>query len=126
MKEIVLSVHGLVDFLLRRGSIDNRIYNNASMAEGPALNIKGLISTLSPNTFLKSPFPIPITACAWFMFGKYPILNTFFSSVWGYECCIKGKRISVPAIMYIIILLLDLNLLSTFSIVKTRYKNALK
>lgn len=40
MKEIVLSVHGLVDFLLRRGSIDNRIYNNASMAEGSRIHLR--------------------------------------------------------------------------------------
>lgn len=40
MKEIVLSVHGLIDFLLRRGSIDNRIYNNASMAEGSRIHLR--------------------------------------------------------------------------------------
>ena len=40
MKEVVLSVHGLVDFLLRRGSIDNRIYNNASMAEGTRIHLR--------------------------------------------------------------------------------------
>ena len=40
MKEIVLSVHGLVDFLLRSGNIDNRIFNNASMAEGTRIHLR--------------------------------------------------------------------------------------
>ena len=40
MKEIVLSVHGLVDFLLRSGNIDNRIFNNASMAEGSRIHLR--------------------------------------------------------------------------------------
>ena len=33
-KELKLSVHTLVDFLLRTGDIDNRVYNKATMAEG--------------------------------------------------------------------------------------------
>lgn len=33
-KTFELSVHDLVDFLLRRGDIDNRIYNKATMQEG--------------------------------------------------------------------------------------------
>ena len=37
-KEIVMSVHQLVDFLLRRGDIDNRIYNQSSMMEGSRLH----------------------------------------------------------------------------------------
>lgn len=37
-KIINLSVHQLVDFLLRKGDIDNRIFNNASMAEGTKLH----------------------------------------------------------------------------------------
>ena len=40
MKEIILSVHGLVDFLLRSGNIDNRIFNNASMAEGTRIHLR--------------------------------------------------------------------------------------
>ncbi len=40
MKEIVLSVHGLVDFLLRSGNIDNRIFNNSSMAEGSRIHLR--------------------------------------------------------------------------------------
>lgn len=39
-KVIVSSVHGIVDFLLRRGSIDNRIYNNSSMAEGTRIHLR--------------------------------------------------------------------------------------
>ena len=33
-KTLVLSVHQLVDFLLREGSIDSRIFNRSSMSEG--------------------------------------------------------------------------------------------
>ena len=40
MKDIILSVHGLVDFLLRSGNIDNRIFNNASMAEGTRIHLR--------------------------------------------------------------------------------------
>lgn len=39
-KEIVLSVHGLVDFLLRRGDIDNRVYNSSSMLEGTRIHLR--------------------------------------------------------------------------------------
>ena len=39
-KEIVLSVHGLVDFLLRKGDIDNRIYNSSSMLEGTRIHLR--------------------------------------------------------------------------------------
>ena len=39
-KRIVLSVHGLVDFLLRRGDIDNRIYNSSSMLEGTRIHLR--------------------------------------------------------------------------------------
>ena len=39
-KTIVLSVHGLVDFLLRKGDIDNRIYNSSSMLEGTRIHLR--------------------------------------------------------------------------------------
>lgn len=39
-KKIVLSVHGLVDFLLRKGDIDNRIFNNSSMLEGTRIHLR--------------------------------------------------------------------------------------
>ena len=39
-KEINLSVHGLVDFLLRKGDIDNRIYNQSSMQEGSRIHLR--------------------------------------------------------------------------------------
>lgn len=39
-KEINLSVHGLVDFLLRKGDIDTRIYNQSSMAEGTRIHLR--------------------------------------------------------------------------------------
>lgn len=38
--KIVLSVHGLVDFLLRKGDIDNRVYNSASMLEGTRIHLR--------------------------------------------------------------------------------------
>ena len=37
-KNLTLSVHQLVDFLLRTGDIDNRIYNSATMQEGTLLH----------------------------------------------------------------------------------------
>lgn len=37
-KKIKLSVHNLVDFLLRRGSIDSRVFNKTSMAEGSRIH----------------------------------------------------------------------------------------
>ena len=36
--ELVLSVHQLVDFLLRTGDIDNRVYNQETMNEGSRLH----------------------------------------------------------------------------------------
>ena len=37
-KELVLSVHQLVDFLLRTGDIDNRVFNRTSMSEGSLIH----------------------------------------------------------------------------------------
>ena len=37
-KNLTLSVHQLVDFLLRTGDIDNRIYNSATMQEGTLIH----------------------------------------------------------------------------------------
>lgn len=37
-KKLDLSVHQLVDFLLRKGDIDSRIYNKTSMSEGTRLH----------------------------------------------------------------------------------------
>ena len=37
-KLLTLSVHQLVDFLLRTGDIDNRIYNSATMSEGTLIH----------------------------------------------------------------------------------------
>ena len=37
-KNLTLSVHQLVDFLLRTGDIDNRVYNSATMQEGTLLH----------------------------------------------------------------------------------------
>ena len=38
VKELVLSVHQLVDFLLRSGDIDNRVFNSSSMQEGSRIH----------------------------------------------------------------------------------------
>lgn len=38
MKSLTLSVHELVDFLLRTGDIDNRVFNKATMAEGTRIH----------------------------------------------------------------------------------------
>jgi len=40
LKELRLSVHQLVDFLLRTGDIDNRVFNRTSMLEGTKLHAK--------------------------------------------------------------------------------------
>lgn len=40
MKIVNISTHGLVDFLLRRGNIDNRVYNKSSMAEGTRIHLR--------------------------------------------------------------------------------------
>lgn len=37
-KELELSIHQLVDFLLRKGDIDNRVFNRASMQEGTLIH----------------------------------------------------------------------------------------
>ena len=36
--QLNLSVHQLVDFLLRKGDIDNRIFNRTSMSEGSKIH----------------------------------------------------------------------------------------
>ena len=38
LKDMTLSVHQLVDFLLRSGDIDNRVFNRSSMNEGSRLH----------------------------------------------------------------------------------------
>lgn len=38
--EVFLSVHQLVDYLLRRGSIDSRVYNADTMAEGTRIHLR--------------------------------------------------------------------------------------
>ena len=37
-KQLVLSVHQLVDFLLRTGDIDNRVFNRSTMTEGSRIH----------------------------------------------------------------------------------------
>ena len=38
MTELILSVHDIVDTLLRKGDLDNRIFNQTSMEEGTRLH----------------------------------------------------------------------------------------
>ena len=61
IKTFELSVHDLVDFLLRRGDIDNRIYNKATMQEGTLVHssyqIKQGINYQS-EYFLKEKFDV--------------------------------------------------------------------
>lgn len=40
MEKIVLSVHQLVDFVLRRGDIDTRVFNNETMVEGSRIHLR--------------------------------------------------------------------------------------
>ncbi len=51
MSTIKLSVHGLVDFLLRKGNIDDRIYNNETMAEGSRIHLR--YQKIQENNYLK-------------------------------------------------------------------------
>ncbi len=39
-KYLTLSIHGLVDFVLRMGDIDTRVFNNASMSEGTRIHLR--------------------------------------------------------------------------------------
>lgn len=39
-KSLYLSIHTLVDFLLRSGDIDSRVFNNSSMVEGTRIHIR--------------------------------------------------------------------------------------
>lgn len=54
MKTIKLSVHGLVDYLLRRGSIDTRVYNNSSMAEGTRIHLR--YQAIQDGNYLKEEY----------------------------------------------------------------------
>ena len=40
MENIVLSVHQLVDFLLRKGDIDSRVFNADTMLEGTRIHLR--------------------------------------------------------------------------------------
>ena len=39
-KKIVLSVHQLVDFILRKGDIDSRVFNMQTMQEGTRIHLR--------------------------------------------------------------------------------------
>lgn len=59
--QLKLSVHQLVDFLLRTGDIDNRIYNKASMSEGSRIHAiyqKKQSSYYQSEVYLKNTFYI--------------------------------------------------------------------
>ncbi len=58
-KTLVLSVHQLVDFLLRKGDIDNRVYNRSSMQEGTRIH-SSYQSEQDSDTYL-SEYPLSKT-----------------------------------------------------------------
>ena len=55
-KTITLSVHQLVDFLLRSGDIDNRVFNRSSMNEGSRLH--SLYQSEQDNRSYMSEYPL--------------------------------------------------------------------
>ena len=60
-KRLDLSVHQLVDFLLRTGDIDSRIYNKTSMSEGTRLHAsyqRRQSSEYMPEYFLSHTFEV--------------------------------------------------------------------
>ncbi len=60
-RELKLSVHQLVDFLLRTGDIDNRVYNKASMQEGSRIHAmyqKKQSANYKSEYFLQETFAI--------------------------------------------------------------------
>ena len=61
MRRISLSVHALVDLILRKGSIDNRVFNNLTMEEGTRLHKwyqSQQESSYYPEYYLKYDFTI--------------------------------------------------------------------
>ena len=40
IKQLNLSVHDVVDLVLRKGSLDTRVFNQSSMAEGKLMKLK--------------------------------------------------------------------------------------
>ena len=59
-KSLRLSVHQLVDFLLRSGDIDNRVFNRSSMNEGSRLHAV-YQSKQSPNYMSEYPLAVSLT-----------------------------------------------------------------
>ena len=59
-KSLRLSVHQLVDFLLRSGDIDNRVFNRSSMTEGSRLH-SVYQAKQSANYMSEYPLSINIT-----------------------------------------------------------------
>ena len=72
MKKVLdLSVHQLVDFLLRTGDIDNRIYNSATMNEGTLIH--SFYQARQGKNYL----------------SEYRLLETF--TVDDFEICLEGR-----------------------------------
>ena len=69
-KSLRLSVHQLVDFLLRSGDIDNRVFNRSSMNEGSRLHSE-YQGKQSSNYMSEYPLAVSLTAL---------LLITFFIS----------------------------------------------
>lgn len=88
---IEISVHGLVDFLLRKGDIDNRIYNSSSMQEGTRIHLRYQQiqnGNYLSEQFLECDFPlenyifhIEGRADGIIIGGSYPIIDEIKSTV---------------------------------------------
>ena len=70
-KTLTLSVHQLVDFLLRTGDIDNRVFNRSSMTEGT--RIHSAYQAKQGSDYI----------------SEYPLLHIF--NVEGCEITIQGR-----------------------------------
>lgn len=102
MKEIVLSVHGLVDFLLRKGDIDNRIYNSSSMAEGSRIHLR--YQQIQNGNYLSEQFLETKIEIDDFIFnisgradgiivgGKKPIIDEIKSTVCDLETFYESQK----------------------------------
>lgn len=51
VKNLILSIHTLVDFVLRTGDIDSRVFNNASMSEGTRIHMR--YQSIQDGNYLK-------------------------------------------------------------------------
>ncbi len=91
IRDLTLSVHQLVDFLLREGDIDNRVYNSDTMAMGSKIHAafqhkqgnEYLSEVYLKETFLREDAKVTIEGRAdGIIIGqKYPIIDEIKSTV---------------------------------------------